>query len=222
MDITNLPLQDIKNFLTYFQIVTAIVATINYHKYKDTILKYYLLLLWYVVVNDILGKLYSENISIYNAFLYNIYQLISFSFYFFLFRKAVRKPINKRIIIVVQFLYVLFYIFNISQENFIKDYFATSYMLGGFFVIVAITLFLIEILNSEIIIYINKMFIFWLSIALLLLILPNIPFNVIRKFYDNSPTIPYIYAASYLLVFTYNIIIISGFICCSKKQKDYF
>lgn len=222
MDITNLPLQDIKNFLTYFQIVTAIVGTINYFKYKNTFLKYFLVVLWYVVLNDFFAKFYTENISIYNAFLYNMYQVFSFTFYFLLFQKAVNSEINKRIIIAIQVSYYFIFIFNIFQENFIEDYFSTSYMLGGFFVIVAVTLFLIEILNSDKIIYINNMLVFWLSIALLLSILPNIPFNVIRKYYDNSPTIPYIYAASYLLVFIYNIIIISGFIWSSKEQKDYF
>ncbi len=222
MDITNLPLQDIKNFLTYFQIITAIAASINYYKYKNTFLKYYLILLWYVVLNDFSAKWYTENISIYNAFLYNTYQVVSFTFYFLLFQKAVNSITNKKIIIGIQMAYYLIFIVNIYKENFEKDYFSTSYMLGGFFVIIAVTLFLIEILNSDKIIHINKMFLFWLSIALLLSILPNIPFNVIRNYYDKSPTIPYIYAATYLLVFIYNIIIISGFIWCSKEQKDYF
>ena len=66
------------------------------------------------------------------------------------------------------------------------------------------------------------MMVFWISIGLLLFLLPNIPFNVIRNYYKTSPTIPYIYAVNFLLVFIYNLIIISGFIWSSKEQRDYF
>lgn len=222
MTITDLPLYDIKNFLIYFQIVTALVATFNYYKYKNTFLKYYLYLLWYIVINDFLAKIYSENVSIYNAFFYNVFQFISFSFYFLLYQKTVHTVINKKIIQWIKALYYLIFIYYIFEENFIRDYFSNSYMIGGFFIISSATLFLIEILNSDKIIHINKMLLFWISIALLLSILPNIPFNVVRKYYSDSPTIPYIYATNYLLVFIYNIVIISGFIWCSKEQKDYF
>jgi hypothetical protein len=222
MDITVLPLNDIKTFLTYFQIVTALVGTFNYYKYRSTFLKYFLYLLWYVVINDFSAKIYSENFSIYNAFLYNIYQFISFSFFFLMYEKAVKSVVNKNIIQVLKIIYYLIFIFYIFNENFIEDYFSTAYMIGGFFVICAVTLFLLEILNSHKIIHINKMLIFWISIALLLSVLPNIPFNVIRKYYCDSATIPYIYAASYLLVFIYNVLIISGFIWCSKEQKRYY
>lgn len=222
MDITILPLNDIKTFLTYFQIVTALVGTFNYYKYKSTFLKYFLYLLWYIVINDFSAKIYSENVSIYNAFFYNIYQFISFSFFFLMYEKAVKSVVNKNIIQVLKVLYYLIFTFYIFNENFVEDYFSTAYMIGGFFIISAVTLFLLEILNSHKIIHINKMLIFWISIALLLTVLPNIPFNVIRKYYYDSATIPYIYAASYLLVFIYNILIISGFIWCSKEQKRYY
>lgn len=222
MDITILPLNDIKTFLTYFQIVTALVGTFNYYKYKSTFLKYFLYLLWYIVINDFSAKIYSENVSIYNAFFYNIYQFISFSFFFLMYEKAVKSVVNKNIIQVLKVLYYLIFTFYIFNENFVEDYFSTAYMIGGFFIISAVTLFLLEILNSHKIIHINKMLIFWISIALLLSVLPNIPFNVIRKYYYDSATIPYIYAASYLLVFIYNILIISGFIWCSKEQKRYY
>lgn len=222
MDITIIPLHDIKTFLTYFQIVTALVGTFNYYKYKSTFLKYFLYLLWYVVINDFSAKLYSENVSIYNAFLYNIYQFISFSFFFLMYEKAVKSVVNKNVIQVLKIIYYLIFTYYIFYENFVEDYFSTAYMIGGFFVICAVTLFLLEILNSHKIIHINKMLIFWISIALLLSVLPNIPFNVIRKYYYDSATIPYIYTASYLLVFIYNILIISGFIWCSKEQKRYY
>ena len=86
-------------------------------------------------------------------------------------------------------------------------------------IVTSIILYFSEILNSDKIIRINKMLMFWISIGLLISLLPDIPFDVIRKYYAKSPTIPYIYVVSYLLFITYNLLLISGFIWSEKQQK---
>lgn len=223
MEIKNIPLADLKDFFTYFQIVTAIAGSMCYYKYKDTYLKYFLFLLWYIVLNDLVAKLYSINISIYNVFFYNIFQIISFTFYLSLFKNVVKSLKNKKIISILLALYYTSYLINLLFiDDFFKDYFSNTYIIGAVLIITSILIFLYEILKSDKIIHINKMMVFWISIGLLLMYLPNIPFNVIRNYYQDSPTIPYIYAVNFLLVFVFNIIIISGFIWSSKEQRDYF
>jgi hypothetical protein len=223
MELKNIPLADLKDFFTYFQIVTAIAGSMCYYKYKDTYLKYFLFLLWYIVLNDFSAKYYSLNISKYNYFFYNIFQIISFSFYLLLFKNAVKSLKNKKIISILLACYYTCYIINLLFiDDFFMDYFSNTYIIGAALIITSILIFLYEILNSDKIIHINKMMVFWISIGLLLMYLPNIPFNLIRNYYKTSPTIPYIYAVNFILVFIYNIIIISGFIWSSKEQRDYF
>lgn len=223
MEIENIPLADLKDFFTYFQIVTAIAGSMCYYKYKDTYLKYFLFLLWYIVLNDLAAKLYSINISIYNVFFYNIFQIVSFTFYLLLFKNVVKSLKNKKIISILLAFYYSSYLINLLFiDDFFKDYFSNTYVIGAALIITSILIFLYEILKSDIILHINKMMVFWISIGLLLMYLPNIPFNVIRNYYQDSPTIPYIYAVNFLLVFVFNIIIISGFIWSSKEQRDYF
>lgn len=223
MKIENIPLADLKDFFTYFQIVTAIAGSMCYYKYKDTYLKYFLFLLWYIVLNDLAAKLYSINISIYNVFFYNIFQIVSFTFYLLLFKNVVKSLKNKKIISILLTFYYTSYLINLLFiDDFFKDYFSNTYVIGAALIITSILIFLYEILKSDIILHINKMMVFWISIGLLLMYLPNIPFNVIRNYYQDSATIPYIYAVNFLLVFVFNIIIISGFIWSSKEQRDYF
>ena len=223
MKIENIPLADLKDFFTYFQIVTAIAGSMCYYKYKDTYLKYFLFLLWYIVLNDLAAKLYSINISIYNVFFYNIFQIVSFTFYLLLFKNVVKSLKNKKIISILLAFYYTSYLINLLFiDDFFKDYFSNTYVIGAALIITSILIFLYEILKSDIILHINKMMVFWISIGLLLMYLPNIPFNVIRNYYQDSATIPYIYAVNFLLVFVFNIIIISGFIWSSKEQRDYF
>jgi len=223
MEIKNIPLADLKDFFTYFQIVTAIAGSLCYYKYKDTYLKYFLFLLWYIVINDFTAKYYSRNISVYNVFFYNIFQVVSFTFYTLLFKNAIKSLKNRKTISILLAFYYLCYLINlIFVDDFFKDYFSNTYIIGAAVVITSILIYFYEILNSDKIIHVNKMMVFWISIGLLLMYLPNIPFNVIRNYYKTSPTIPYIYMVNFLLVFIYNIIIISGFIWSSKEQRDYF
>ncbi|MFC4739696.1 hypothetical protein ACFO3U_06780 [Flavobacterium ponti] len=223
MEIKNIPLADLKDFFTYFQIVTAIAGSLCYYKYKDTYLKYFLFLLWYIVINDFTARYYSKNISVYNVFFYNIFQVISFTFYALLFKNAIKSLKNRQIISILLAFYYLCYLINlVFIDDFFTDYFSNTYIIGAAVIITSILIYLYEILNSDKIIHVNKMMVFWISIGLLLMYLPNIPFNVIRNYYKTSPTIPYIYMVNFLLVFIYNIIIISGFIWSSKEQRDYF
>lgn len=222
MDLKNISLVDVRDFFTYFQIVTAIAGTLCYYKYKNTYLKFFLCLLWYIVINEFSARYYTRNVSVYNAFFYNIFQVISFTTYVLLFKSALKNLNSKKIISILLVLYYLSYIFNLLFINdFQTEYFSNSYIVGASVIVITILLYFYEILNSDKVILINKMLIFWIGIGLLLLFIPNIPFHVIRKYYKSSPTIPYIYTVNYFLVFIYNLIIISGFLWTSKRQEDY-
>jgi hypothetical protein len=220
MDIKNLPIVEIKNGILILQVVTAIVGSIYFSKYKHTILKYLLYLLWYVVINDTIAGYYSEHICKYNAAFYNVFQLVSFTLYLSIFKDAIKSLKFKKIISFFIVAYYITFFINILISNFKEIYFSFSYVFGALFIISSIIMFYSEILNSDKIININRMLIFWVSIGLLVSFLPNIPFYIIRKYYIDSPTIHYIFITKYFLVFTNNILLISGFIWSNKEQKD--
>ena len=220
MEIKNLPIVEIKNGILILQVVTAIVGSVYFYKYKHTKLKYLLYLLWYIVINDTVAAYYSEHVCKYNAPFYNIFQLISFTLYLYIFKETIQNLKFKRIISYFVVIYYLSFIANISISNFKEVYFYFSYVFGALFIVSSIIMFYSEILNSDKIININKMLIFWFSIGLLVSFLPNIPFYIIREYYINTPTIHYIFLAKYFLVFTNNILLISGFIWSNQEQKD--
>lgn len=220
MDVKNLPIVEIKNAILILQVVTAIVGSIYYSKYKHTNLKYLLYLLWYIVINDAIALYYSIHVSKYNAPFYNIFQLVSFTFYLAIFKGVIDSLKFKKIISYFIVLYYLSFVINLCLVNFKEIYFSFSYVVGALFIITSIIMFYSEILNSDSIININRMLIFWISIGLLVSYLPNIPFYIIRKYYIDSPTIHYIFVTKYFLVFTNNIILISGFVWSNKEPKD--
>jgi uncharacterized membrane protein YfcA len=221
MEVINIPIADLKDLFTYFQLITAIAGSLCYYKYKDTFLKYFLFLLWYIVFNDFFAKMYRLNISAYDVFFYNIFQIISFSFYLLLFKKAIKSPSHKKTISILLFAYYFCYFINLFVEDFFTSYFTNTFIIGGTMIIISILIYFFELLKSNKIIQINKMLLCWISIGLLFFILPNIPFNIAQKYDTDSPIISYNYTVYFSLLFIYNIILITGFFSSDKKQRDF-
>ena len=221
MEIINIPIADLKDFFTYFQVITAIAGSLCYYKYKDTFLKSFLFLLWYIVLNDLIVNIYRINISTLDAFFYNIFQLISFSFYLILFKKASKSQTNKKTITFFIGAYYLCYFANFFIEDFFINYFTNTFIVGGTLIILSILIYFSELLQSNKIIQINKMLLFWISLGLLFFILPNIPFNIVQNYYKDSPIISHVYRVYFLLLFIYNVILITGFFTSDKKQRDF-
>lgn len=206
-------------FLIGLEIVVGIVARIYYYKYQNSFLKYFAIFIWYAIINEFIGMFYSHYIERNNTILYNIYRIIEFSFYLLLYKNSIKNVNYKRIIMASLFIYYISVVVNCFFEDFVYTYFVKTYIVGALFMVLAIALYFTEILKSDKIIHINKSLLFWFSVALLINYLPNIPFKVITKYYVNSPTIPYIYLASYSITFITFILIIYGFICSNKIPK---
>lgn len=216
----NITVNDIKYSGVILQIITAIVASLYYPKYKNSFAKYLLPFLWYVAMNDIVAGIYSTTVSKYNAPFFNIFQLIFTVFYLSLYKSVVESLKFKKIISYFILVYLFSFIVATIVDDFFRFHLSLSYITGSILIVSSIILYFSEILNSDKIIRINKMLMFWISIGLLISLLPDIPFDVIRRYYEKSPTIPYIYVVTFLLVITYNLLLISGFIWSEKQQKQ--
>lgn len=219
MNINSIDMYIIIKFLIGLEIVVGIVALIYYYKYQNSFLKYFVFFIWYAIFNEFVGKYYTNYIDRNNTVIFNIYRVVEFSFYLLLYKNSLKNINYKRVISLLLIIYYISVFINCFYENFVYDYFIKTYIIGAFFVVVSIVLYFTEILNSDKIVYINKSLLFWFSVALLVNYLPNIPFKVVTKYYVNSPTIPYIYLASYSLSFISFLLLIYGFICSNKIPK---
>lgn len=209
----------VRDLLTYFQLVTAIIATLYFKKYNEGFIKYFLIFLWYTAINDFIGKYYSININNNNKIFYNIYQMVQFGFYLTLYYFNIKNKTNKNVILVFLGLYFVSVLINCSYENFSISYFQTTYIIGATFTVIAIVMYFSQILNSDKIIIITKILLFWISTALLIYYLPIIPFMVVQKYSIKSTKIPDFFIARFILVFLLNVLFISGFIWCNKDRK---
>lgn len=221
MPLKNITTEDIKYLIIILQFITAIIGSIYYYKFKNTVLKYFLLLLWYTSINDIFGLLYqSYNNASSNYFIYNIYQIIRFITILFIYKVYIESKISKKIISFFIIAYCISVVINFFVESFWDEYFLNTFIIGATFIAISVLLFMFEILRSEKVLYISESLIFWISSAYLIYFVPNIPFYIVRKYYSDSNTVPYIFIVNYFLLLSYYIIHIIGFIWSKPETKE--
>ncbi len=201
------------------QFVTAIIGTLYYGNYKGSFLKYFLLVLWYTAINDFVSGYFIRYFNGNTVILYNIYQILVFCYILILFRSSLSNRKYKKWISPFIFAYLCSVAIMSFFDSFRYDYQVNSFIIGAIFIVVSISFYFSEILRSDKIIEINYIPLFWISIAMLVYYVPSIPFFVVRKYYVNSPTIPYIFYLNYFLIFVVNVLYIIGFIWSGKDQK---
>ncbi len=208
--------------IKYIELITAIVGSIYYYKYKNTFLKYFLILLWYIPINGFIARyLHESEILRNNTILYNIYHVINFSFLFFLFKSHVKDIKYKKWINTFLGIYILSFIIDAFYKDYITEIQIIPFIIGGAFVIITILFYFIEILNTNTILYISKNSLFWISIGLLLYFGGKIPSRIIRSNWEMFPEADYsmIFSIELTLSIVMNICFIIGFIY-SQKVDD--
>lgn len=206
----------------YLEVLTAIIATIFYNKYKNSSLKFILIFLWYVVLNEFFGlflKEYTENK--HNDVIYNIYGIISFVFFLTIYKRFVKKEKFKQYISYFIISCIVFYIVTIFFVDFTKNILTIPYIFSSITLIISIIFYFIEILNSERILLVSKDILFWISVGLFIFQIGIIPFMIIREFYIEfiQMQLNVILLLYYMLIYVLNICYITGFIWGQKLQS---
>ncbi|GLU44005.1 hypothetical protein [Allomuricauda sp. NBRC 101325] len=99
-----------QHYILPFYLIVWIVAMARYSTYYDTPLKYYPMYLMYTLLTEVLGYLikyfdefqviHVEKYSWYNVLIFNIYSVISFMFYYYVYWLVVKNKDHKKWIII--------------------------------------------------------------------------------------------------------------------------
>ena len=135
----------------FVELIAVIIGTIYFYKYKKTALKYILFLFWYTVINDLLGVFYLRGgiITDYNAIIYNIYNVINFTYLFLLYRYYIQNKTHKKAILFFSIIYLVSFTINGFFENYFIEHQRFPYIIAAIFLVITISLYFIEILNSQ-------------------------------------------------------------------------
>ncbi len=208
------------NSIVLLLIITFIIGVYNYKNYKHTFNKYFLYFLGYGIATEIFGANFYKLFDFSNHIVYNFYALVQFLFYLWLFSKYLKNSTNKKIVKYFKYLTFLFFVINsLFAQSIIEVSQSYFFFFSGILLIITILLFFVEILNSDSILKIKNLLIFWIAIGVLLFQLGFIPVFMAHKYINYTHGFTYGYILLLLNIISCGSFSL-GFIW-AKKGVDY-
>ncbi len=218
--IVELSYKTLRSSVKYVELITVITGTVYLYKYKHTVLKYFLMYLWYSVLTDFLGKWYITHTEhTHNHIIYNFYYLITFCFLLLLYRKLVAYKNHKKWILYFTVLYFFSFFLNLFYQDYYTQIQAIPFIIGAISLVISIVFYFQEVLNSNEVLNIFKNLIFWISVGLLIYYIGKIPARIVTNHWSEFKHYKIIYALTHILNIIMNLFFIIGFIC-SKEEKE--
>ena len=165
-----------KNYFVILYAVTLLFSLIRYRRYFDSILKYLPILIAYTLLTEILGYyileyeefqiIYIEEYAVNNSIIYNIFDLIFFMYFFYVFWQAVEKPNNKKIIKYGVILFIVASLINLFLQKFWLFPQIYSIIVGSAVILLCTLLYLKELNKKLKNISKHSNLLFWICIGL--------------------------------------------------------
>ena len=156
-----------------------------------------------------------------NYWWYNLYMLISYSFFIYYFNSFLVSSKIKKGIKYVIVLYIIAAIINlVFSDIFFDGYSIFTSVAGTLFVLFSIFFFHFDLLKSDKIIEFKRYLPVYISIGVLIYSLIETPFDIYSEYFSTENDL-FVKLQGYILV-AINVIMYStfilGFIICSKKK----
>ncbi len=161
-------------------VTTAVIATWKYPEFKNTPLRYLPFYLWYASVLEIIA-FYMLRMSYSNTWWYNIGINIEILFYLWLFYQYLSSKKVKIFIKIGALVFESYFLIQILWVESIFQYQVFPFTLGSVLVILATFVFLLEMFQSDKILYTKKYFIFWISLGILFYNIIPLPLFIVRS-----------------------------------------
>lgn len=210
----------LRDFCSLFiELVTAIIGTAYFYKYRKSILKHFLIYLWFIVFIEYAAYIMREYFEVTNnSWWFNFFYVVNFTYLLYLYKSVVRNPIKKKTIRYAIAIYIATFVINGFFENYLVEHQTIPFVVGSCLLILAIILYFAEILGSEKVLYAKKNLLFWISIGLLLFYVGYIPLRITINYYAGIGKLNPLYSILYILIIVSNICFMTGFIWGDKKQ----
>ena len=157
--------------------ITLGASLVYYRRYFDTVLKYFPILIAYTFSNELLGylvKTYSQfsfyddlRFSAFNEILYNIYAVVSFAFFYFVYWKLIKNKKLRKLIFIGSVLALLSYVISLFFQNPVDTNLFYATAIGSWVLVFCIILYFLDKFDNQQKLIQPYNLMFWVSLALL-------------------------------------------------------
>lgn len=165
--------------------ITLIVSILKYRKYFDSVLRYLPVIITYTLLTEVLGTLirdsssfqliYTEDNLTLNSLVYNIFDIIFYMYFFYIYWVAIDNQSQKKIIKLGALSFIIACIINSLFQDFRYDPQILAMFVGSTVLSISACFYLKQITLLKKTISRSKNLLFWISIGVLLLY-PFLPF----------------------------------------------
>ncbi len=176
---------DIASYITL--LIAFIVMLIYYRKLKNCKLEYLVYFFAYIILHNFIADILWSKFQLYNVWWFNIYYNFEILFFLFIFYQYLKSKKIKRFLVYTGAIYEVYFLINflvLSEHYNIAQSFPQTF--GILVLIITIFGFLLEMFQSDKILYIHHYLIFWLSIGLLVYYLVQLPVTISNYFTNRE------------------------------------
>jgi len=169
------------------ELLTAILATAYYFKYKTTAARFLLYLFWLTALVEIsMYVLFKTKILLNNNLYYNIYDVIVLTALPLIFASHVVNKMRTGVILFFVVTFLVSVIINSFYESFLNGKLNVAFMLGGIFLIISIVIYFVDLLMASNVEKLGKNLLVYIGTGYLLFEVCFIPFDLIRVLLSNN------------------------------------
>jgi len=195
------------------------VGILNYKKIKGTKMMLFLYILSLGLIAETVGYYVGYYAKVRNTFpVYNIYELLSVSAYFFLFRSFINSKTKRRITLGLLVSIIVFGIFNfIFKYPSILTYQLDTWMYCAVCFIIVILMYLIDLFNMDTILKVKEVLLFWVAIGNLLFFIGFLPVFTLSTYFNYNGIWDYTVLSLNIMM---SLFYITGFIFSKRKYNN--
>ncbi len=207
---------DFAKWILYFGVF--IVGVLKYPLYKNTPLKFLIIVLFLTIFVEVWGKYLRDVVELPNAIIYNLYYIFYFSLLLYIFMRVIDVAKFKKYIKIGIGIYWLSYIGDWLFTDFLEVGFIISYFVGAGVLVFSIILYYISILQSSLVLVVKNDLLFWVSVGLFLFYIGYVPIKIIRTFfYEASNFFELLMIIQLSLIILMYLFFMTGFLWMKKR-----
>ena len=212
-------MENLGSYVIYIILITGVFGLFFSYKLPNIKAKSILVVIFFSFLTEFLGRNIPAWTGLKNYIVFNIYILVIFSYYILILRELYKNIFYKKIsALFLLFFFLIYFIDLVFMQNILNEMLTYAFSIAVIFVLILSSIYLIEIFNSDKVLYFKKSIYFWFILGVLIFYIPLLPYMIVVKmFLKFSDQILGIVLFS-LNLLMYSCFII-GFICSEKKQN---
>ncbi|MDN3725041.1 hypothetical protein QRD02_11655 [Aequorivita sp. SDUM287046] len=211
-------LKILENSFMALYVIVFIIALFKLPLYKHTPLKFLPVILFITIATEYVGYFIKYDFLRINYFVFNLYYLIHFSFFFYVFMAIIDDGRFKQYIRIGMGIFLLFFLSDLFFTGIGTDSFAKTYIAGAGILVFCIILYYINILQSYLVLVVKNDLLFWISVGLFLFYIGYIPIKIIKTwFYKPDSFFEFLLVIQFSLIIIMYLFFLTGFLWMKKR-----